>query len=346
MTILFHTHLAQEFPETIDALRERHPDHAFVVARSEEEFTERLKDADGIVAGPVPEDTLERAAALRIQFIPFAGVNRAPLRYFRERGLTLCNSHGNAPLVAERAVALALAAAGRVVEFDQDLRRGLWHRRDDPDQPFDYWQSLLGKRVTVLGVGAIGSGIAGLMRPFGGRITGCRRRRRRGPGQRPADCGPEFGASVASSDGPFDEITTDLDGALRSAEILFIALPLTPASTGLLGAPELELLRGSILVNVSRAEIVEEEPLYRALHEGALHAAGLDVWYSNPEQFTDTTLPSSMPFHELSNVVMSPHAGSHATEGKRLQMEGTIANVHAYLSTGAPLNRVDLDAGY
>ena len=343
----------------IEELRQRHPDHAFVVARSEEEFERHLETADGIVTAPIPAETLERAAALRIQFIPFAGVNRAPLDYFRERGLVLCNSHGNAPLVAERAVALAMAAAGRVVEFDQDLRRGLWHRRDDPDRPFDYWLSLQGKRVTVLGVGAIGSGIAGLIRPFGGRITGFRRRRRSEVGRTGAGSAPDrttapsrrapdaaHAGDAAPTERVFDEITTELEEALRSAELLFVALPLTPESTGLIGERELELLRGGIMVNVSRAQIVEEEPLYRALRDGTLFAAGLDVWYSNPPRFTETTLPSSLPFHELSNVVMSPHAGSHATEGKRLQLEGTIANISAYVSTGTPVKQVDLDAGY
>lgn len=334
MTILFHTHLAHEFPELLEGLAKRHPQHQLVVAEDEADFSKQLVDADGIVTGPLSEETLEKAERLRVHFVPFAGVNRAPLSYLNSRGIMLSNSHGNAPLVAERAVALAMAAAGRIAEFDRDLRKGLWHRRDDPRQPFDYWSSLRGVSVAVLGTGAIGWEIARLLRPLVGRLTGLRRRAT-SPGQ-----------TGALEDEPFDAITDDLPIALDEADLAFVALPLTPQSEGLIGSTELALLSGGILVNVSRGEIVQEEPLYQSLSSGELRAAGLDVWWHNPRNFTETTLPSALPFHELSNVVMSPHAGSHAVEGKRLQLEGTIASIDAFLRRGMPLSRVNLEAGY
>jgi phosphoglycerate dehydrogenase-like enzyme len=154
------------------------------------------------------------------------------------------------------------------------------------------------------------------------------------------------GRADAPPDEPFDLVTNDLNAALDRADLLFVALPLTPHTKGLIGPAEIARLSGGILVNVSRGEIVQEEPLYRALRSGTLRAAGLDVWWRNPQGFTDTTLPSELPFHELSNVVMSPHAGSHAVEGKRLQLEGTIASIDAFLRTGAPLSQVNLEAGY
>ncbi len=326
LTVLFYSHLAQEFPEMIEELRNAHPEQHFVVASDDDSFEAALPEAEALVTGPRPPEVLERAPGLRIQFIPFAGVNRVPVDYFRRRGLLLANSHGNAALVAERAVALALSAAGRVVEFDQDLRRGLWHRRDDPNQPFDYWFSLQGRRVAVLGTGAIGARIAELMRPFGGEIRGFRRR-------------PETRAA-------FDLVTDRLSEAVAGAELVFVALPLTPATTGLLNADALALLRGSVLVNVSRAPIIEEKPLFEALEGGTLRAAGLDVWYDNPRHFTEARKPSRYPFHELSNVVLSPHAGSHAREGKRLQLDGAVRNIDHFLKTGRPLTPVDVAAGY
>lgn len=334
MTILFHTHLAHEFPELLADLAQRHPQHRVAVAEDELDFAERLAGADGIVTGPVSEEMLEKAVHLQIQFIPFAGVNRAPLRYLSSRGIMLSNSHGNAALVAERAVALAMAAAGRVAEFDHDLRKGLWHRRDDPRKPFDYWYSLRGARVAVLGTGAIGREIARLIRPLAGRLAGFRRHATAG-----ADAG-------AGADEHFDYITDKLTAALDEANLLFVALPLTPESTGLIGSRELARLAGGVLVNVSRGEIVQEEALYHALNTGTLRAAGLDVWWHNPTELTETRLPSELPFHELSNVVMSPHAGSHALAGKRLQLEGTIESIDAFLRTGTPLSLVNLEAGY
>jgi phosphoglycerate dehydrogenase-like enzyme len=349
VTILFHTHLAHEFPDLIRDLAERHPQHHLVVAEDERDFTERLAGADGVVTGPLAEETLEKAERLKIHFVPFAGVNRAPLRYLASRGIMLSNSHGNAPLVAERAVALAMAAAGRVAEFDRDLRNGEWHRRDDPRQPFDYWFSLRGVSVAVLGTGAIGREIARLMRPLAGRTTGLRRSGGAGHsagGPRGAGAVHGTGRNDWPHDEPFDLVTDDLNAALDEADLLFVSLPLTPHTNGLIGTAEISRLTGGILVNVSRGEIVQEEPLYRALRSGTLRAAGLDVWWQNPQGFTETTMPSALPFHELSNVVMSPHAGSHAVEGKRLQLEGTIASIDAFLRTGTPRALVDLGAGY
>jgi phosphoglycerate dehydrogenase-like enzyme len=137
-----------------------------------------------------------------------------------------------------------------------------------------------------------------------------------------------------------------LTATLEEANLVFVALPLTPESTGLIGRRELGRLSGGILVNVSRGEIVDEEALYQALSTGTLRAAGLDVWWHNPRSFTQRTLPSALPFHELPNVVLSPHAGSHAVEGKRLQLEGTIESIDAYIRTGTPLSLVNLEAGY
>lgn len=333
VTVLFHTHLSHEFPYMMEALRQRHRDHEFRVCEDRGKLVEELAGAHVLVSGPLESELLEKAPELRLQIIPFAGVNRVDLEALRRRGILLANSHGNASLVAERAVALALAAAGRVVEFDQDLRAGAWHRTKNPRQPFDYWHSLLGRPLAVLGTGAIGRGVVRLMRPFGGRITGLRRRSGGDPREEPAET-------------LFDEVTDDLDAALRGAELVFVCLPLTPATRDLIGPRELALMKDGVLVNVSRAQIVQEEALYAALRAGALRAAGLDVWYRSPSPFYATEPPGNLPFQELKNVVLSPHAGSHAVEGKRLQLEGAIANIDLFLQEGRLLTPVDLEAGY
>ncbi len=92
------------------------------------------------------------------------------------------------------------------------------------------------------------------------------------------------------------------------------------ADDGLLGAAELALLPdGAVLVNIGRGPIVDERALYEGLRDGRPHAAGLDVWYSYPpdEAARANWPPSAYPFHELDNVVLSPHRGGAADETAR-----------------------------
>jgi phosphoglycerate dehydrogenase-like enzyme len=103
-----------------------------------------------------------------------------------------------------------------------------------------------------------------------------------------------------------------------------------------------------VLVNIGRGRIVAEEALYAALRSGQLHAAGLDVWYSYPpdEAARAHHRPSAHPFHELDNVVMSPHRGGAADETARLRM-GALAELLNAAARGEPVpNRVDPEAGY
>ena len=108
------------------------------------------------------------------------------------------------------------------------------------------------------------------------------------------------------------------------------------------------LPQGAVLVNVGRGPIVDEEALFRALRDGHLHSAGLDVWYNYPpdEESQDKTFPASQPFHELDNVVLSPHRGGATMESNFLRMEHLATLLNA-VARGEPLaNKVDIIAGY
>jgi phosphoglycerate dehydrogenase-like enzyme len=328
MTVVFYTHLAFDFPDYIDCLRRDFPGHRIVVAGTRDELATALPGADAVVWGHPEEELLEKAPQLRTIFIPFTGINRVPAEYLRKRGIAVANNHGNSVVVAERAVALTLALLGRVVEFHNGLAEGYWHRRDDPNHPFEYWHSLYGKPVTILGTGAIGRHIAAMLRPLASSITGFRRRT--GTGLPPG----------------FDHVTTDLRTACTAAQTVIIALPLTPQTEGLFDTHNIDLLAEHYVINVARGEIIGEEALYRGLASGSIAGAALDVWYRYPEPFNSAAMPSHYPFQDLPNVVMSPHAASHSVEGKRYQMEGTVNAVRHLLEHGRLRDEPDLEAGY
>ena len=320
MKVVFHTHLAAEFPDRIAEFASQFPRHTVAVVSSGEELSAEIRDAHVLVDYRASPEMLDSAPSLRWIFVPFTGVDGIPWKLLHSRGIRVSNNHGNASVVAERALALALAVTGRVAEFDRGLRRGCWFRGRDTDQPFDYWTSMFNIPAVILGTGAIGRGIAELLMPFTRNIVGFHRS--------PENPAPRL----------FSRITTDTVEALSGARVCFITLPLTNHTRSLIGEAELHLLRGAYLVNVSRGKIVDEAALFKALTDGTLAGAALDVWHRYPDPFHEDRLPSKYPFHTLDNVVLSPHAGSSTPEGKRGQLEGTLENLKALFETGTPMD--------
>lgn len=327
MKVVFNTHLAGEFPQRIAQFASQFPDHRIITVNTKDELLAEIRDAHVLVDYRADDALLDSAPELQWMFVPFTGVDGIPRELLRSRGIRVSNNHGNASVVAERAVSMALAVTGRVVEFDRGLRRGFWFRRRKGPRHFDYWTSISNLPAVILGTGAIGLRIAELLMPFSANITGVRRS--------PNNPAPHLFRRILS--------TADTAEALKGARLCFITLPLSDQTRSLIGEAELELLRGAYLINVSRGEIVDEAALFQALSNGTLAGAALDVWHRYPKPFYDYRLPSKYPFHTLENVVLSPHAGSSTAEGKLGQLEGTLANLKALFETGTPIDIPDTE---
>ncbi|OHD15354.1 MAG: hypothetical protein A2Y38_08575 [Spirochaetes bacterium GWB1_59_5] len=283
---------------------------------------------DAVIANVIDRSYYEKTTGLKAVFVPFVGVNHLPADLLIERGVSVFNCHGNAESVAERALALALAGFGRIIEFHNDLRAETWHGFWVNKGREDFWHSIFRKRCAVLGVGAIGETLARLLKAFDCHVTGYRRK---------------TGSPVPAH---FDEVTTDLRAAVSGADIVFIALPLTDATRGLVGAAELEAMRGAYLVNVGRGEVVDESALYSALKDGTLSGAGIDVWYTYPKGGSVIGAPSRFPIHQLPNVVLSPHVAGSTWEAVDINVRQTIDNLKLWIHTGDAHHRVDLAASY
>jgi phosphoglycerate dehydrogenase-like enzyme len=285
-----------------------------------------------LVAGRPERKHLVASQNLRAVIVPWAGIPEPTSELMREfPGVALHNLHHNALPVAEQAIALLLAASKFLVPMDRSLRSGDWRPRYGPNP------SLLldGKGALVVGFGAIGQKVANLCLGLGMRVRAVARR-----------ASPEH---VGPADGVLAADVHQLHDQLPLAQALILCLPLTPETTGIIGEPELNLLPpGAVLVNVGRGPTVDEAALYHALRDGRLLAAGLDVWYSYPpdEAARPCTMPSDYPFHELPNVVMSPHRAGGSTDTERLRMIHLAELLNA-AARGEPIpNKVDLAAGY
>jgi phosphoglycerate dehydrogenase-like enzyme len=283
-----------------------------------------------LVAGRPQRRHLTASPQLRTLIIPWAGVpeeTQALLEAFP--GLAVHNLHYNTVPVAEMAFTLLLAAAKRIVPMDRALRRHDWTPRYAPVPSV----VLQGKTALILGYGSIGQRVARLCKAAGMHVIGIRR---------------HLGAPTTE---PADELypAEDLHRLLPRANALLICLPHTPATDGLIGAQELALLPpDAVLVNIGRGPIVEQAALYHALRDGRLLGAGLDVWYNYPpdEPARSHTPAADYAFHELDNVVMSPHRAGAMFEKEKERMRHLAQLLNA-AARGDPVpNRVDIEQGY
>jgi phosphoglycerate dehydrogenase-like enzyme len=131
----------------------------------------------------------------------------------------------------------------------------------------------------------------------------------------------------------------ELGSVLEDADFAVVAVPSSPETHGLIGAPELERLGADgYLVNVARGDVVEERALYEALRDGTIAGAAIDVWYRYPRGGAQT-LPSEYPFHELDNVLMAPHVSGRTT-GTQERRAAFLTEQLRRLEDGRPLENV------
>jgi len=288
-----------------------------------------------LVSGLPTQKELSAYAMLQALIIPWASVPQSTRQVVGQfPNIAVHNLHHNAATTAELAITLLLAVAKQVIPVDRALRRNDWSSCLDPSANplLDEWT------IVLLGYGAVGQRIARACLGLGMRVIALRRH-----SSRPAEM--QEGLEVRPSEALHD--------SLPEANGLIVALPLTRETHAMIGKAELELLSArAILVNVARAQIVDEEALYESLRTHRLGGAGLDVWYQEPtrdELERGVRIPMSrFPFQELDNVVMSPHRGGAL--GERMielrRMDELASLLNAFIRGESMPNRVRRDLWY
>lgn len=286
-----------------------------------------------LVAGRPTMNFLQASPNLTTLIIPWAGLpqgTKTMLVDFPQ--IQVHNLHHNAGAAAELTVTLLLAAAKFIVPLDRKLRRGDWTPRYEPNPSL----LLEHKTALILGYGAIGQRVAKMCQGLGMTVRAVRRHIDK--------AAPYYAVSMHQ--------IHELSNLLPQTQALIICLPLTAETENLIGAAELHLLpNDAVVVNIGRGKIINQEALYNALHNRTILAAGLDVWYNYPgadESARTNTFPADFPFHELDNVVLSPHRGgalfAREAEIKRMNALAELLNAAA---NGQPIpNPVNLYLGY
>ena len=280
------------------------------------------------------KEMLWNAKNLEVFINPGTGIQHH-LDNFRDlqlkRDVKLVNGHGHAHLSAQHMVAMLLTLTNQIIPHHQWMVNGKW-RTGDKDAAST---PLLGRHIGLCGYGAINKHVHRYLSGFDVTFSAFRR-------------------SWHSSDKytlptPITKYNEgELEAFLQKIDILLLALPLTSKTTGIIGKKELELLgKDGIIANVGRGQLIEEKSLYKALKNRTIKGAALDVWYNYRPEANEEGLkyPYSFPFHELENVVLSPHrAGTPNFEISRwIELTDIIKN---YVVKGELTNIIDLEAEY
>ncbi len=275
----------------------------------EDEYREILRQADVLVgwhfSEELPAGAWEDSPRLRFVQLLSAGADALDFGAIPERLMLACNAGAYAEPIAEHVMALALALARRLPQRHAALARG----------EFNMWDPVLtldGAVCAVLGFGGIGIATAALMRAFGTRIYAVN------------------SSGRTSEPTEFTGTLADLDQVLAAADVLVIALPLTKATRGLLGARELALMKpAAILVNVSRAAVIDERALYERLRDQPEFSAGVDTWWHEPGP--DSGFITEYPFFDLPNVIGSPHNSGVTAGALQIGARRAAENVRRFL---------------
>jgi phosphoglycerate dehydrogenase-like enzyme len=298
-------------------VRERLTVPCDVVVADEAGVVGALAGVDVLVTLGFTREMGAAARRLRLVQVPGAGLDRID-RAALPAGAWLANAYGHEVGIAEYVIGAMLAWTRELTRLDAALHRGHWLSQwavGTPPPPT--WPELAGKTLGIVGYGRIGRCLAGRARAFEMNVLAIRRDLSRPDG-------------LVELRGP--EALLDV---LARADYLAVTASLSTETRGLIGERELRAMKPTaLLVNVARAEIVDEEALYRALAEKTIAGAALDVWYRYPAA-PGVTFPGHRPFHELPNVLMTPHV-SGWTEGMLEARAALIAENVARAARGEP----------
>jgi phosphoglycerate dehydrogenase-like enzyme len=275
----------------------------------------RAAECEAIVWGdprdvPSLVDTLSAASDARWVQLPFAGIENF-VEHLDHDHVWTCGKGVYAEPVAEMALALGVAGLRNLNNY---ARATQWTGPAGVN--------LLDGRVTILGGGGITESLVRLLRPWNCEITVVRN-------------------SVQSMDGVAEVLEADrFTDALPGADLVVLALPLTPTTQGMFGRQEFSLMqRHAWIVNVARGQHIVTDDLVDALRSGSIGGAGLDV--TDPEP-----LPAGHPLWSLPNCIITPHVGNTPEMARPLLATRVRDNVRRFARGEELIGLVDVDAGY
>ena len=310
--------VSDDLPESaLDILRSQGWEIDARSGRKPEDLAKDLADADALIvrsATKVTKDLLAAAPKLRIIGRAGSGVDNIDMPAASGKGVLVVNAPGaNSIAVAEQALALMLSLARSVPAADQAMKAGKWEKKKFMGT------ELRNKVLGIAGLGRIGQEVAARARSFGMTIVAY---------------DPYISADVAASIGV--ELKS-LDEVCATADYLTLHMPSTPDTKNLFNDERFaKCKKGIRIINTARGELIDEAALCRAIENGNVGGAGIDVFQKEPP--VDWTLP------QLAKVVATPHLAASTEEAQEQVGLDTAGAVRDFLAKGVVRNAVNFPA--
>jgi glycerate dehydrogenase len=273
------------------------------------QIPERIGAAEIVLLNKVRLSRVELSAAsdLRLIALSATGTDNIDLQAAKELGIAVCNVRGYCTAsVAQHAWALILALTQHLSGWHRLAVDGSWARGEFNELAYPI-RELAGRTLGIVGWGELGRAVAGAAGAFGMQVIVCNR-----PGAPPA------------------EGRVSLEELLATADVVSLHCPLTPATRGLIGAPELARMKpDALLINTARGALVDGAALALALKEGRLGGAGIDVLPAEPPADDEPLVDPGIP-----NLIVTPHVAWAAFEARQRCLDEMAANIRDFLEGG------------
>jgi len=259
---------------------------------------------------PAPKVQLVQSVATGVDLFDLAAL---------PKGVAVCNAFGHETAIAEYVLMTMLALHHRLFEISSEFReqaswRTSWVEGGTPHG------ELRGSTLGIVGYGRVGREVARRAAPFGCRILAANR------SEREPQAGVERVYPLA-----------ELDQMLPECDTVALCTALGPETTGLIDARRIALMKPTaFLINIARGQVIDEDAIYAALHDRKIGGAALDVWWEYPNAAEPNRRGSRHPFHELPNVILTPHNSGWTAGMVRRRWDQIAENLGRFVR-GEPL---------
>ncbi|MFV0490876.1 MAG: 2-hydroxyacid dehydrogenase [Pseudorhodobacter sp.] len=317
MKIVFHGANAKTFlPGFADLLDTPHDLLPLSDTLFETGETEALASADVVIGVHYSADFPELSA--RLYQVPGAGYDGIDIAAL-PKGCALCNVFGHEGAIAEYVMAALLSRHVPLAEADRQLRAGDWHYW--AGKPTGLRTELSAQSIGIVGFGHIGKAVAARCLAFGMTVHVANR-------------------STVTDKGVAAHPLTDLEQMAGEVDFLINTLPLAETTQGLIGKDVLVAMKpGAVILNVGRGPVIDETALYTTLKEGRISAI-IDTWYVYPGADNPNPHPGTLPFHDLPNVILTPHMSGWTQGTIDRRRADMAANINRLVRGQALQNRV------
>jgi len=290
-------------------------DYDRVQPSQEDEVCRAIQGADAIIVTamfPATRKVIASTNRLKMIAIRSAGFEGADLKAATDRGVVVTNNPGsNSESVADMAIGLMLSVSRQIARKDREMRQGLYPRGSGGEDLFR-------KTVGIIGLGNVGKRVAKRVQGFEVKVI--------------ANDIVEYPEFQKQYNIPY----YSKEELLRRSDFVTVHVPLDHSTRGMINEDRLRLMKKtSFLINTARGAIVDEKVLYRALKEGWIAGAGLDVFETEPPVFRDHIL--------LDNVVSSPHSAGLSNQASYAMAMETVNKVITFFQGKAPENVLNPD---